>query len=212
LRAPRSRTFSLAALAAVATVVLAATAEASQPSPWVGLDSGRVGEYLWSVKAKPGGEAGTGSRGAAPSPCLLVGTTWELGPFNYRRSRYRACAAAEDQLAPTEPPVIATSVQPASGSAIDMTAVGMIFPRAARRVRITLSNGRSATVPLHRLSPAQAQASRLGRFQYAAFAVRGLWCAERIVSEDAAGQPLWDSGTDGYSCADGTAAPPTFEG
>jgi hypothetical protein len=180
-----------------------ATAGAAEPSPWVGLGSGRVGDYLWTVKAKPGGAA---------KPCLLVGTSWELGPFNYRRSRYRACAGAADHLSPSEPPVIATSVQPATGSSVDMTAVGMIFPRAARRVRITLSNGSRATIPLHRVSPSAAQTSSLGRFQYAAFAVHGLWCAEQIVSQDASGRTLWDSGTDAYTCsADGSLEPPTFE-
>jgi hypothetical protein len=170
----------------------------------VGLDSGRVGEYLWSVKAKPGAES---------TPCLLVGTTWELGRFNYRRSRYRACAGAGDHLTASEPPVIATSVQPVTGSSVDMTAVGMIFPRAARRVRITFSTGRRATIPLHRLHQSQAQTSKLTRFQYAAFAVHGLWCAAQIVSLDSSGKALWDSGMDAYSCnPDGTLKPPTFEG
>ena len=211
LRLPGACLLLLAVAALLAMTVGPATAGAAARSPWVGLDSGRLGDYQWEVKAKPGGGAGPGSQGTS-SPCLLVGTTWELGPFNYRRSRYRACAGEADHLAPTEPPVIATSVQPASGSSVDMTAVGMIFPRAARRVRITLAGGGRATIPLHRVSPSRAQASSLERFQYAAFAVRGLWCAEQIVSQDATGRTLWDSGTDAYSCsADGSLEPPTFE-
>jgi hypothetical protein len=188
----------------MAICLFPAISKAAAPASWMGLDSGRVGNYLWSVKTKPS---------ATSSPCLLVGTTWELGPFNYRRSRYRACAGADDHLAATEPPVIATSVQPATGSSIDMTAVGMLFPRAARKVRITFQSGRRATIPLHRIHPSSAQASKLARFQYAAFAVHGLWCAAQIVSVDSGGKVLWDSGMDAYRCnADGTLKPPTFEG
>lgn len=207
----RHRITYIAAL--IGMVGLSATQASAASVPrdsWVGLDDGRLGDYLWEVKAKRQVEGG-GSEGAQ-RPCLMVGTTWELSPFNYRRSRYRACAGATGHLTAADPPLIATGVQPSSGEAVDMTAVGMIFAPAARRVRITLSGGRQQTVQLHKFSPTQARSARLNRFEYAAFAVRGLWCAERIVSESASGKVLWDSGTDGFSCsADGSGAgPPEF--
>jgi len=167
-----------------------------------------VGEYLWEVKAKR--KDGAGQAGAQ-QPCLLVGTTWEVGPFDYRRSRYRACAGGEGHLTAADPPLIATGVQPSSGESVDMTAVGMIFAPAARRVRITLSDGSQETIRLHRFSRRQARSARLSRFEYAAFAIHGLWCAERVVSLSATGGTLWDSGTDGFTCgADGSGGP-TFE-
>jgi hypothetical protein len=181
---------------------------AASSDPWTGLESGRVGDYLWEVKTKR--KDGSGQAGAR-QPCLMVGTTWELGPFNYRRSRYRACAGAEGHLTAADPPLIATGVQPSSGESVDMTAVGMIFAPAARRVRITLSDGRQEAIQLHRFSHRQARAARLSRFEYAAFATRGLWCAERIVSLSATGKTLWDSGIDGFTCgADGSGGP-SFE-
>jgi hypothetical protein len=181
---------------------------AASAEPWTGLESGRVGDYRWEVKAKR--KDGSGPAGAQ-QPCLMVGTTWELGPFDYRRSRYRACAGAEGHLTAADPPLIATGVQPSSGESVDMTAVGMIFAPAARRVRITLSDGGQETVQLHRFSQRQARAARLNRFEYAAFATRGLWCAERIVSLSATGRTLWDSGIDGFTCgADGSGGP-SFE-
>ena len=89
-----------------------------------------------------------------------------------------------------------------------MTAVGMLFAPAARKVRITLSDGRQETIQLHRFTQRQARSARLNRFEYAAFATRGLWCAERMVSLSATGKVLWDSGTDGFSCgADGSGVP-----
>lgn len=186
-----------------------AVAAGGPSDSWVGLKSGRVGDYLWEVKTKRKTEGG-GSQGAE-RPCLMVGTTWELGPFNYRRSRYRACAGASGHLTAADPPLIATGVQPSSGEVIDMTAVGMIFAPAVRRVRITLSSGRQQTVELHKFSATQARSARLDRFEYAAFAIRGLWCAERMVSESATGKLLWDSGTDGFSCGEegstGSGAP-----
>ena len=182
-------------------------AAAAQSDPWTGLKSGRVGDYLWEVKAKrkDGGQAG------AQQPCLMVGTTWELGPFNYRRSRYRACAGAEGHLTAADPPLIATGVQPSSGDSVDMTAVGMIFAPAARRVRITRSDGGQETIQLHRFSYRQAREARLTRFEYAAFATRGVWCAERIVSLSATGKTLWDSGTDGFPCGAAGSGGPSFE-
>jgi hypothetical protein len=182
---------SLFAPATAAPAIAAAPVQGS----WIGLDSGRVGDYHWSVKAKQ-------------RPCLLVGTSRKVGPYSYRKSKYRACAPSTTNLATSEPPLIATSVQPTSATAAEITAVGMIVAPAARRVRITLPNGNRATIPLERPSPAQASASMLGRFRYAAFAVRGWWCPERIVSQDASGRTLWDSGSDGYRC--NAVGPPNF--
>ncbi len=180
------------ALAALSLIALLSVpvASAAPAGPWVGLDGGRLGDYLWSVK--------TGQ--PSQRPCLLIGTTWELGPFNFHRSKNRACAEADSSLAATEAPVVATGVQPSTGAPVGMTAVGMILAPTVRRVVITAADGSRAAVPLHRLSGSQARIASLGRFQYAAFAVHGWWCAERIVTEDASGATLWDSGTDEYRC------------
>jgi hypothetical protein len=167
---------------------------------WTGLDGGRVGEYLWEVKAKR--QPGAGGQEGAQRPCLLVGTTWQLGPYNFHRSRYRACTGASSQLTSSTPPLLATGVQPSSGNSVKMTAVGMIFAPAVRQVRITLSGGREQTIHLHKFSPSQANSARLTRFEYAAFAIRGLWCAERLISQSATGKVLWDSGANEFGCSE----------
>ena len=177
----------IACLSLFAIATAAPASSAPPPGPWFGLDSGRVGDYQWSVKARQ-------------RPCLLVGTSQQVGPYSYRKSKYRACAGSTTHLATSEPPLIAASMQPTSAATAEITAVGMIVAPTARRVRITLSNGQRATIPLEKPTTAQASASMLGRFRYAAFAVRGSWCPERIVSQDAAGRTLWDSGTDSYRC------------
>ncbi len=199
-----------AALVAIAAATLAAgvTADAAPATagPLLGLAAGGAGSFHWSVGAKrPDGPAGAGGQGAE-RPCLLVGTTWRIGPYNYRRSQSRQCAGA-DGLSASEAPLVAKGVQPNSGSPAKLTAVGMIFAPAARRLRVTLADGSTKTIQLTKLDPARARAAGLAPFRYTAFAAHGEWCAERLVTESAAGRVLWDSGTDAYSCGADVSSP-----
>lgn len=186
-------------LAAFALLALAvAPAAAAKPRPWTGLAGGQVGDISWSVKAKRSAGRDGAGRGGTRRPCLLVGTKWQVGPFDYRRSKFRRCAPTPPGgLSPSEPPLIASGVQPGAGGAPRLTAVGMIFSPAARRVRATFSDGSRETIRLELPTPLQSQRAGLGRFRYAAFAVRGAWQAERLVSLNAKGRRLWDSGTEG---------------
>jgi hypothetical protein len=189
-----------ACLLAISGSAALARASAPDPGPWVGLDSGRVGGYEWSVKVRrPGGPAGAGPLGAR-RPCLLVGATWPVGRLSYGRIKARQCAGADGHLAASEPPLIAAGAQPSEGSTARMTAVGMVVAPSARRIQVTYSNGRRSTIHLHLLGPAKARQARLGPLRFAAFVVRGAWCVERVLTQDAAGQALWDSGTDAYPC------------
>jgi hypothetical protein len=192
--------FGLAAVVLAALALVPPVTASPADNRWVGLDSGRVGDFLWSVKAKrPDGPAGEGPRGAQ-HPCLMVGTTLELDPLTHLRSKYRMCLGAAERLQGVDPPLIASGVQKVGAGSVRATAVGMIFAPGVRSVHVTYSNGASAKIPLHQLTPDQARDAHLQRFRYTAFAVRGLWCAERLVSLDASGRPLWDSGADDYEC------------
>jgi hypothetical protein len=86
-----------------------------------------------------------------------------------------------------------------------MSAVGMIFAPGVRRVRVIFGGGRQETIALSKLDSAEAAASGVAHLRYAAFAIHGTWCAERLVSESASGKTLWDSGTDDYECGSETA-------
>jgi hypothetical protein len=176
-----------------------ASAKAQASRETVGLGGGRLGEYLWNVEAmRPAGGPGSGP-GAAQRPCLLVGTKWQVGPLNFRRSRNRQCAGTSE-LTATGPPLTAAGAQPSTGGNPRLTAVGMIFAPAAHQVKVTLAGGRSTTIPLRLPSPTKVHDAGLERFRYAAFAVHGPWCVERMVSENVSGRVLWDSGVDGYTC------------
>ena len=192
------------AAAILGLVVLAFPASsgaiAFEHNSWIGLAGGQVGDFQWSVKVKrPEGRAGAGPQGAM-RPCLLVGTKWEPGSAGFSRSQYRACAGRRGRLTATDPPLLRSGGLATTGASAGITAVGMVAPPAVHRVRVALGGGDWMTVRLHRLSRTQAQAAKLGRLRYAAFAVRGVWCTERVVTLDAAGTPLWDSGTDEYPC------------
>lgn len=197
----RLRAALLLALAVVALLALALPSSAGAQSPyeWLGLAGGKVGEFEWSVKVKrPEATPPTGIDGAR-RPCLLVGTKWQMGSFSFRRSRYRTCADASDGIRPKAPPLIASGIQPGAAPK-GMTAIGMLVSPAVRRVWVQLSNGRRTTVRLRRMSPKQARAARIRRYRYAAFAVRGEWCAERTITYDGRGRPLYDSGPDTVGC------------
>ena len=204
------RGVALVALGAVALGAQAtAAATPADAGAWLGLARGGVGAFHWTVEAKsPDGPAGGGGQGTRP--CLLVGTTWRLGPYSYRRSQSRQCAGAEG-LSASEAPLVARGVQPGSGGPAKLTAVGMIFAPSARRLRVTLAGGDTRTIHLVKLDPARARSVGLAPFRYAAFATHGEWCAERLVTESAGGRVLWDSGTDAYVCGD-TGGSPKFAG
>ncbi|HEX6229188.1 MAG TPA: hypothetical protein VFZ41_06960 [Solirubrobacterales bacterium] len=197
---------ALAALILLSLSVAPATASAPAAGEWAELDSGRLGDYLWSVKAKHAGTgARTGSR-AAKSSCLVVRTKWNLGPYDFRITRYRRCGDGSSRLAPTQRPLIVSGELPRTPTRPKLTTVGMIFSAAIRRVRVTLADGSRRTIRLDRLSSFEARSTGLERVSYAAFSVRGPWCAERLVSQSAAGRTLWDSGAHDLACgADGSA-------
>ena len=205
-RSVRRRTALVAIAAATLGAGATAAAAPAAAGPLLGLAGGGVGSFHWSVEAKrPDGPAGAGEQGAE-RPCLLVGTTWRIGPYNYRRSESRQCAG-EEGLVASEAPLVARGVQPTSGRPAKLTAVGMIFAPAARRLRVTLADGSTKTIRLMKLDPARARAAGLAPFRYTAFAAHGEWCAERLVTESAGGRVLWDSGTDAYSCGDDESSP-----
>jgi hypothetical protein len=207
----RARLIRIALAALVPLALAVGPAAAAAPGPGVGLGDGQIGQFQWAVVARPaaGGVASAGR--SAPQPCLVVGTTWHIGPFDYRRSKSSQCAGRAG-LSASDAPLIARGVQPSTRAPAKITAVGIIASPAVRRVRVTFADGSKRVVHLHRLNPLEARRSGFERFGYAAFAVHGEWCAEQVVAENASGKVLWDSGEDGYACGAQSSGPPRFAG
>jgi hypothetical protein len=167
---------------------------------WIGLAGGHLGAFEWSVKVKrPEGRAGAGPLGAL-RPCLLVGTKYEPGSAGFSRIQYRACAGARGRLGATDPPLLRSGGLTSTRAAAGITTVGMVAAPAVHSIQVATGGGEWRTVRLHRMSRSQAKEAGLGRLRYAAFAVRGVWCSERVITLNAAGHQLWDSGTDEYPC------------
>lgn len=194
-RAGRSLLGLLGAL--VLAAAFAASAVSAPDGSWAKLGAEDRGSYNWSVKARTS---------AAKRTCLLVAASWRSGPLEYHRNTYRDCASAA-ALSRSGPPLIA-SAQPSAGISVKISAIGMIFSSAARRVRITFGGGRTEAIRLRRFEPGHARGLGLPSFRYAAFAIGGEWCAERLVSLSASGAVLWDSGVDDYAC--GSEGDPHF--
>ena len=152
-----------------------------------------MGDVLWSVRvSRPDGSTRQGHL-AARQPCLQVGTKWELNRFDYRRSQYEGCVDASSHLTATAAPLVVSGGQASSLDNVKLTAVGMIFAPAARRVQVAFGDGTRETIPLRASSPSQEREARLGHFRYAAFAVRGRWSVERMASQSSSGRTLWEN-------------------
>jgi hypothetical protein len=179
--------------------VFAAPAFCAPAGPWFKLGAEDQGSYRWSVRTRPsaGGD----------EPCLLVAAIWRSGPLEYHRSTDRDCAPS-GALREPGPPLIVGGAQPSTGASVQKTAIGMIFAPSARRVRIEFAGGRTESIRLRKFSSAQGEDLKMGPFSYAAFAIDGEWCAERLTSLNAGGGVLWDSGVDPYQC--GATGEPSF--
>lgn len=196
---PRIALKPLVAVLTLAALAGAATASAGEAYPWLGLADGQMGGFQWSVKVKrPKAPAPTGVDGAR-RPCLLVGTKFEFSSYSFRRSRYRSCADATDGIRPKDPPLMASGIQP-SAAPRGLTAVGLLVSPKVRRIWVDLTGGRQMTVHLRQMTPKQARAARIRRYRYAAFVVRGEWCAERMITYDGRGRTLYESGEEGFAC------------
>lgn len=74
-----------------------------------------------------------------------------------------------------------------------MTVVGGAFNVAVKSVEVTSFDGTTERLVPRRASGPRAAGSTVANFRYIAFAVRGPWCAERLVTLGSAGQPLFET-------------------
>lgn len=74
-----------------------------------------------------------------------------------------------------------------------MTVVGGAFNKAVTSVGVTSFDGTTKRLVPRRVSGPRVAGSTVANFRYLAFAVRGPWCVERLVTLGSAGQPLFET-------------------
>jgi hypothetical protein len=74
-----------------------------------------------------------------------------------------------------------------------LTVVGAAFDPGVAKVEVTALDGSIEMLDPHRLSREQTGGSQVGSFRYLAFAVRGPWCVDRLVTLDRHGDSLWEA-------------------
>ena len=159
--------------------------------PWIVLESGRLGDQVWSIRAMHSGGGSSSGTHRSRRSCLSVGAIRQIGAYNFHRSSYRRCKEIPARSGATDPPLIASGIFKGDGTDSDLTAVGMMFPAGVSRAQITLSDGSSTLIRAHRLDSEEARRAGLGGYRYAAFSVRGPWCAVRMASQSRSGRTLW---------------------
>jgi hypothetical protein len=85
------------------------------------------------------------------------------------------------------------SVPGARADTIAMTVVGGAFNVAVKSVEVTLFDGTTERLVPRKISASRAAGSTVANFRYLAFALRGPWCVERLVTLGSAGQALFET-------------------
>jgi hypothetical protein len=154
--------------------------------PTADLGGGKVGRYSWKISA-------FGREGRLPlaphdrqRPCLEAYVTEKDGLDDL------AGCYGPGHLTATSEPLMLIREEPVGSGSPTMTLVGMAFAPAAAQLEVSFADGSHETIDLRRLNPAPARRIARERFGYTAFAVKGSWCPDRLVSLNAAGESLWE--------------------
>ena len=131
---------------------------------------------------------------------MIVAITHHHGPFSYDRSKFRDCVPGSTGLARSTPPLVVGGVHQGGADGSRMTVFGILAPGNARKVRATVSDDPGAAHVNTRLEPVAPAADRTLGLRFAAIALPGSHCVERVATENAVGRALW-RGTTGDLCA-----------
>jgi hypothetical protein len=90
--------------------------------------------------------------------------------------------------------ILRTVFEPgAHPNTVAMTVVGGAFNVAVKTVEVVSFDGTIERLVPKRISSSRAAGSTVAHFRYLAFAVRGPWCVERLMTLGAGGQRLWET-------------------
>jgi hypothetical protein len=175
----RGRAFLAGALSAAALAVSVSTATGAPDDGQVLVAKGHVGSHHWFVVAEPDGRR--------------RGICFQIGLFNGRPRRgvdvVGQCSAPAVRRG-----IVLVEVGPdrSPGQPV-LTVVGAAFDPEVAKVEVTALDGSVEMLDPHRLGRERTGGSQVGAFRYLAFAVRGPWCVDRLVTLDRDGDSLWEA-------------------
>jgi hypothetical protein len=119
----------------------------------------------------------------------------------YTVGEFGVCYGEPEFLTATgEPLLVARPILQRGGSSA--VAVGFAAAPAAKKVELRNSDGTRRIIDLRRLNRFQARKTRMERFSYAAFVLRGRWCIDQLITLNSEGKPLWESAAQRCSAED----------
>lgn len=180
------------------TLVVGAGVGAAASHSAVRIGGDEIDGGVWRVSiSRIGGRFGDGPKGRL-RPCLSVFGARPLAgdsETEFIGSGSTLCAASPSLTAEDEPLIVEggeITPQHAIESKLTVVAIAMA-PRVAR-VTLTNFDGTETTYDTQALTGRQAKKARLARLRHVEFAIAGPYCVDHIVSYDAQGRPLWESG------------------
>lgn len=173
------RTFLAALALFLAGICSAAAAGFVGENPTLLIGHGRYGRHHWFV--------------AATQDENRKGICLETGAF-LRSPRNGVDGGGQCSAPAVKRGILqAVFVPGARPRSVSMTAVGGAFNVAVKLVEVTSFHGTTEKLTPKAVSARRASGSTVAHFRYLAFAVRGPWCAARIVTLDRNGHPLWET-------------------
>ncbi len=157
----------------------AAAAGSPGVNPTVLIGHGHIGQRHWFVAA-----AQDGNR---------KGICFETGAY-VRTPRNGVDGGGQCSAPAVKRGILQTVPMPgARADTTAMTVVGGAFNTAVKSVEVTLFDGTTELLSPRKVSASRAGGSTVANFRYLAFAVRGPWCVERLVTLGSAGRRLFET-------------------
>jgi hypothetical protein len=164
---------------AVAVLGMAAGVASAGGPTGARIARGHLGERHWVVGVVPQGEH-------------RKGIDFEMAIYDRTP---RNLVGDDESISAPAPKRGIVSVEVAPGRGPDFPAisvVGMAMSKAVKVVEITYFDGSTRRIVPRSIRPGLVGGSTVANFDYFAYAVRGPWCAARLVTFDGRGEPLWE--------------------
>lgn len=146
------------------------------------LDQGKVGPYRWAV-----GVSRSGGKNGWRRPCVAVQSedTTATGEHDFGSSESRICGS----LSLAGPSIDRSYLD--EGGKDAATVYALVFVPRVRTLQAVFENGGERRIPLRSLNETQRRNAGVRPLRFAAFALKGSVCMQRLIGYDAAGKVVY---------------------